>query len=99
MPWLGECSRELDTHTACVLAGEMPRVETSKMAANSVKESLASLADEPHPSLVTRLLFAEQENFLVNCLYHFGSNILKSPCCHVNWIACEFENALVNNKF
>jgi len=30
------------------------------------------------PSLVPRLLFTERENSLVNCLYRFGSNILKS---------------------
>ena len=29
-------------------------------------------------SLVPRLLFTERENSLVNCLYRFGSNILKS---------------------
>ena len=29
-------------------------------------------------SLVPRLLFTEWENSLVNCLYRFGSNILKS---------------------
>ena len=30
------------------------------------------------PSLVPRLLFTEWENSLVNCLYRFGSKILKS---------------------
>ena len=33
--------------------------------------------------VMPRLLFAEQENRLVNCL---GSNILKSPWRHVSWI-------------
>ena len=37
-------------------------------------------------SLVPRLLFTERENSLVNCLYRFGSNILKSLWRHVNWI-------------
>ena len=32
-------------HIACMLAGEMPRVETSEMAANSMKEPLPSLPD------------------------------------------------------
>ena len=32
----------------------------------------------PEYSLVPRLLFTERENSLVNCLYRFGSNILKS---------------------
>ena len=30
-------------------------------------------------SLVPRQLFAERESSLVNCLYRFGSNILKLP--------------------
>ena len=37
-------------------------------------------------SLVPRLLFTERENSLVNCLYRFGSNILKSLWRHVNRI-------------
>ena len=37
-------------------------------------------------SLVPRLLFTEQENSLVNCLYRFGSNILTSLWRHVNRI-------------
>jgi len=32
----------------------------------------------PDLSLMPRLLFTERENSLVNCLYRFGSNILKS---------------------
>ena len=42
-------SVKVHTHVTCaMLASEMPCVETSEMAANSVKESLLSLLDEPH---------------------------------------------------
>ena len=42
--------REVHTHIVYTLVGEMlPCVETSEMAANSVKKSLPSLPDEHHP--------------------------------------------------
>lgn len=42
--------REVRMPTVHTLVGEMPTcVETSEMAANSVKQSLPSLPDEPHP--------------------------------------------------
>ena len=46
---LGLLPRDVHTHIACALASEMPRAETIEMAVNSVKESLPSLPDEPHP--------------------------------------------------
>ena len=47
---LGRHTREVHLHIVYTLVGEMlPRVEASEMAANSVKESLPSLPDEPHP--------------------------------------------------
>ena len=43
-------SCEVHMHTVYTFAGDMPpRVEASEMAANSVKESLPGLPDEPHP--------------------------------------------------
>ena len=42
--------REVHIHIVYTLVGEMPPcVEASEMAGNSVKESLPSLPDEPHP--------------------------------------------------
>ena len=47
---LGRHPHEVQTHIVYTLVGEMPQcVETSEMAANSIKESLPSLPDEPHP--------------------------------------------------
>ena len=37
-------------------------------------------------SLVPRLLFTDQENSLVNYLYHLGATVLKSLVHDVNWI-------------
>ena len=48
MAQLGGYPRDVHAHLACALAGEMPCVKTSKMAANSVQESLLTLPDEPH---------------------------------------------------
>ena len=43
-------SCEVHMHTVYTFTGEMsPCVEASEMATNSVKESLPSLPDEPHP--------------------------------------------------
>ena len=39
----------------------------------------------PKLSRSPRLLSTEQENSLVNCLHHFGSNIFKSPSHQPNW--------------
>ena len=51
------CDRPLHTHTACVLAGQLPRrVENCEIAAKCVKESLPSPPYQPHPlSIVSAL--------------------------------------------
>ena len=49
LPWLGQTSLQGPHTIVCVLEYKIPGVETSEMAANSMKESLPRLADEPHP--------------------------------------------------
>ena len=47
-------------------------------------------------SLVPRLTFIKWKNSLVNCLYHFAPNILKS--LDITSTGYEFKNALVNSE-
>ena len=64
-------------HTAAILDAAHGNVQ--QPAHNLV--TVLTCRSQSHflPSLVPRLLFAEWEISLVNCLYRFGSNILKPP--------------------
>ena len=55
----GGCTCKAPPHTAHTLEGYMTCVETCDMAANSVKESLPGLPDEPHPP--NNFLFFKQK--------------------------------------
>ena len=55
----------------CGLIGRSTLMETA--------QGFGLVTPDPFSSLVPRQLFAERESSLVNCLYRFGSNILKLP--------------------
>ena len=70
--------RTTDQSKARRLGGGTDFFSTHGLTARAARVACLGLAALKVTSLVPRLLFTERENSLVNCVYHFGSNILKS---------------------